>query len=104
MSVGVKNGTKVKLLPQSAKMALAYLTLPLFFVAGIAVATIARCFSATDLSSPRLVWGTTPIINFSYWSRAMAGSAPGLVDVSNVGGRSQEGCRNAEAFPAGVQA
>jgi hypothetical protein len=34
----------------------------------------------------------------------LKGSAPGLVDISNVGGRPQEGCRNAEAFPAGVQA
>jgi hypothetical protein len=32
------------------------------------------------------------------------GSAQGLVGISNVGGRSQQGCRNAEAFPAGVQA
>ncbi len=44
-------------------------------------------------------WWTLPATD-----RQANGSAPGLVDVSNVGGRSQEGCRNAEAFPAGVQA
>ena len=55
-----------------AKLVLAYAFIPVFAVVGIVIATMARWARPTDLLNPRLVWGTTPIINFSYWSRAMA--------------------------------
>lgn len=62
----------MKMLPLRAKLTLAYAAVPIFAVAGLIIATLARWARPTDLSSPRLIWGTTPIINFSYWSRAMS--------------------------------
>lgn len=62
----------MKTLPLWAKLTLARAIVPIFAVAGLFVATLARWARPTNLSSPRLIWGTTPIINFSYWSRAMA--------------------------------
>lgn len=61
-------------LRSGVKFALAHAFVPVFAIVGVFIATMARWARPTDLSKPRLVWGTTPIINFSYWSRAMAGA------------------------------
>jgi glycosyltransferase involved in cell wall biosynthesis len=45
---------------------------PLFFILGVCFALINRIFHTLSTSQPRLVWGATPIISYSYWARAMA--------------------------------
>jgi hypothetical protein len=42
---------------------------PFFLLVAFAVAFVARFVS--HAGSPRLVWGSTPIINYAYWSKAM---------------------------------
>lgn len=44
---------------------------PLFFIIAMLIALCARLFCRSVLDSPRLVWGEAPIINNSYWARAM---------------------------------
>lgn len=48
-----------------AEIVIYYLALPLLLIGSF----LSRFFRNT--SAPRLVWGSTPIINFSYWSRSM---------------------------------
>lgn len=59
-------------LPSWVTRVLAHLVVLPFLAIGLAVATLARWARPTNFSRPRLVWGTSPIINFSHWSRAMA--------------------------------
>ena len=42
-----------------------------FFIPIAAVCALLVRFKKKDLKKPRLVWGSTPTINYSYWSRAM---------------------------------
>lgn len=46
-------------------------TFPLMFPIFLGLAILARLSKSQRKSWPRLVWGSTPIINNSYWSRAM---------------------------------
>lgn len=48
-----------------------FLLLPLFACVATIAALLARAAGSGGPSQPRLVWGSTPIISNSYWSRAM---------------------------------
>jgi hypothetical protein len=48
-----------------------WLTLPLFACIATGAALLARATKGTPSGRPSLVWGSTPIISNSYWSRAM---------------------------------
>ena len=43
----------------------------LFLVIALPYAIFSRFTSFRIKSGPKLVWGSTPIINYSYWSKAM---------------------------------
>lgn len=43
----------------------------IFFIPFMAVCALLARLQKKDLKKPRIVWGSTPIINNSYWSRAM---------------------------------
>jgi hypothetical protein len=43
----------------------------IFFIPFAAVCALLARLQQKDLKNPRIVWGSTPIINNSYWSRAM---------------------------------
>jgi len=42
-----------------------------FFIAGCAISFLCRYLYTMKQPKPRLVWGSTPLINYVYWSRAM---------------------------------
>jgi hypothetical protein len=48
-----------------------WLALPLFACVATVAALLARAAPGSPAGQPRLVWGSTPIISNSYWSRAM---------------------------------
>lgn len=48
-----------------------WLLLPVFACVATAAALLARAVQQKPAAGPRLVWGSTPIISHSYWSRAM---------------------------------
>jgi len=49
----------------------AYILMPFFFIAGCAISFLCRYLYTMKQPKPRLVWGSTPLINYVYWSRAM---------------------------------
>lgn len=51
------------------KVVMGWMIVPVFFFFGIFVAISARWFVSSN--KPRLVWGSTPLINNRHWSRAM---------------------------------
>lgn len=48
-----------------------YLFAPVYIVLVVIVAILARFFVKANADDPKLVWGSTPILNNSYWSNAM---------------------------------
>lgn len=63
--------TRDDFLPRLAIELAEWLILPLFLCVAAATALLARVTTRTGTAHPRLVWGSTPIISNSYWSRAM---------------------------------
>lgn len=53
---------------------LSWLTSAMFMASALVVATLSRYFVKRTGRQARLVWGTEPIINNSYWSKALSGA------------------------------
>lgn len=53
------------------KILLKWLLMPFILLLGSVLALLTRFCSYPAHTLPRLVWGATPIINYSYWSKAM---------------------------------
>lgn len=56
---------------RTIKFATNIIIAPLFLLLLLSCALILRLIPKKSDKKPRLVWGSTPIINYSYWSRAM---------------------------------
>jgi glycosyltransferase involved in cell wall biosynthesis len=73
--VGWVNGRDVDIritqMKNFARVIVLWGVVPLFAVAGLVVGVLARWVKKTT-KTPRLVWGSTPLINNSHWSRAMS--------------------------------
>jgi len=50
---------------------LVILLTPIYFIIGFTLAVFTRLYAKNTQNQPSLVWGATPIISNSYWSRAM---------------------------------